>query len=120
MLSYSHATLSPSLPVILNEVKNLMELRTGSAKGLQDSSVAEFTLSEAEVLPLNDTIANNILRHLLVLAQLLLSLLLSILDAPAEKALPGQPFRRAVGCRRIPAFDTAAACVGARDNKFPS
>ncbi|MQY55940.1 MAG: hypothetical protein GH152_01710 [Dehalococcoidia bacterium] len=50
----SYVTLSPSLPVILNEVKDVMTLRTGSVKGLQDSSLAEFTLSEAEVLPQND------------------------------------------------------------------
>ena len=50
--------MSPSLSGILtlNEVKgkNPVELRAGSAKGLQDFSVAEFTLSKAEALPQND------------------------------------------------------------------
>ena len=35
--------LSPSLPVILNEVKNLTALRTGSAKNLTSLSVNSAT-----------------------------------------------------------------------------
>ena len=61
-------TLSPSLPVILNEVNNLMAFRTGSAKGFRHSSVAESTLSQAEVFPQNDTGVNG---YYLILASII-------------------------------------------------
>jgi len=47
--SYPDVILSPSLPAILNEVKNLPSLRIGSAGSLQDSPVAMLHQDDTRV-----------------------------------------------------------------------